>query len=656
MSTSSYYRKDIDGLRAIAIIFVLFYHLHLHFFQSGFLGVDIFFVISGFLITLHIAQGIKEKSFSFKTFYLKRARRILPALITVLMATSVAAYFLFLPYDLEQFSGSLLATMGFYSNLYFWKTVSVSYFAPDVLIMPLLHTWSLAIEEQFYIIWPLFLYFSYKYISDFKVICITSFIAITSLLFYILFQRHLVFVFYSPISRAFELLIGALLAINYDKIKLPTNKILCHSLSIIGLTMILFSATLMQKNDFQSIAILIPCLGAFILILTGKKNYPLGNKILSNRILVFIGLISYSLYLWHWPIIAFVHYFGIPLNLQNDTLIIISSFLLSFLTWKFIEQPAIFKFQYGLTKTLFLFFIVCIPELAFADFARYHSQDGFNNAPQSMLKISNTFYGILKRKSGCFTLGHSHPLPSANLCSIGDLQKKHLSVLLTGDSHAFVDVGMFDIWLKNAGLKGYVVTQAADAFLLGDILNWRIEKPMDRNHAIAQLIKTRHFKYVVLAGFWSFYGGQILSPTVKPTSNYAVLAYGLENSVKFIESSGAIPVIILDNPPLLNIPKMCGFSRVTGKNCYNSIETIKKTHVGMVPTRKIIFDLKKKYKNIILIDLRKVICHHSKCYSSIDNIPIYNTGHGNSHLDAEGSKLIGKSYLKKFGNPFESKI
>lgn len=655
MSLNSYqntYRKDIDGLRAISIILVLFYHLHLQFFQSGFLGVDIFFVISGFLITSHITQGIKENNFSFKTFYLKRARRILPALITVLMVTSVAAYFLFMPYDLNQFSGSLLATMGFYSNLYFWKTVATSYFAPNVLIMPLLHTWSLAIEEQFYILWPLFLYFSYKYISNFKVICLTSLIAIASLLFYILFHQHLVFVFYSPISRAFELLIGALLAINYERIKLPERKIYYHFLSLIGLVMILFSATMMPKNDFQSIAILIPCFGAIALIVTGKEKYPLGNKILSNPILVFIGLISYSLYLWHWPIIAFVHYFGIPLSLQNDTLIIVSSFLLSILTWKFIEQPARFKFKYGLTKTLFLSFIICIPELAFADFARYHSQDGFNKTPQNISKITSGFYGILKKKYGCFTLGHPQPLPSVNLCSIGDLTKKNPSVLLVGDSHAFVDVAMFNNLLKNAKLKGYVVTQASGAFLQGDILNWRVEKPMNRNNAIAQLIKTRHFKYVVLAGFWSFYGAQILSPKIKPTSNYAVLEYGLNNAVKMIESSGAIPVIVLDNPPLLNIQKMCGFSRITSKNCYNSVESIKKSHTGIFQTRTIILNLKKKYKNIILIDLQKAICHHSTCYSSMNGIPIYNTGHVNSHLNTEGSQLIGKFYLRKFGNPF----
>ena len=150
---SSGYRSDIDGLRAISIIFVILYHLKLHFIPGGFLGVDVFFVISGFLITSHIIDGINKNNFIFKTFYLKRATRILPALITVLLATSLAAYFLFIPSDLKQFADSLFSAIFFYSNLYFLRVSGGEdgYFSPDVSVMPLLHTWSLAIEEQFYI-------------------------------------------------------------------------------------------------------------------------------------------------------------------------------------------------------------------------------------------------------------------------------------------------------------------------------------------------------------------------------------------------------------------------------------------------------------------------------------------------------------------------
>lgn len=646
------YRRDIDGLRAISIGLVVFYHLKIHFFQSGFLGVDIFFVISGFLITLHIVQNIGQNNFSFKKFYLRRARRILPALITVLAFTSLAAYFLFLPYDLKQFSGSLLATMGFYSNFYFWKTMAVSYFSPDVTIMPLLHTWSLAIEEQFYIFWPLFLFFLYRYFSSIKVFLFTAFIALTSLLFYVFFKKHVVFVFYSPFSRAFELLMGALLAIYYEKINLPNNKIFLHCLSMLGLFMILFSGIMMQQNNFQGFAVLIPCLGAAILILTGKENNAFGNKILSNNVLVFIGLISYSLYLWHWPIIAFVHYFGIPLNIKNDIGIILISFVLSVLTWKLVEQPIRFKLKYGLAYTLLLFFVASTPELAFAYFSHYHPEDGFNKTSEKMIKITDEFYGVLKKKYGCFTLGHIQPLPAQKLCAIGDLRKKAPSVLVVGDSHAFVDSELFDVLLKNAGLRGYVVTQAADVFLLGDIINWRIEKPMHRNAEIVNLIKKQHFKYVVLAGFWTFYGAQIRSPKIKPVENYTVLAYGLNNAVQFLESMKVTPVLVLDNPPLLNVSKMCGFSRITGTHCYNSLETIKAAHAGVTATRKIIFDLKKKYPNIVLMDLEKVICSEGKCYSSISGIPIYNTGHGNSHLDAAGSQLLGERYIQKVGNPF----
>lgn len=152
------YRRDIDGLRAISILFVVFYHLKFSWMPSGFVGVDIFFVISGFLITAHLLKDINNACFSLKNFYLKRARRILPALIVVLFSTSIAAYFLFLPNDLKSFAHSLLATLGFSSNLYFWKSINLGYFSTNATIIPLLHTWSLAIEEQFYIFWPILLF------------------------------------------------------------------------------------------------------------------------------------------------------------------------------------------------------------------------------------------------------------------------------------------------------------------------------------------------------------------------------------------------------------------------------------------------------------------------------------------------------------------
>lgn len=347
------YRKDIDGLRAISIIFVILNHLRLPFMPGGFLGVDIFFVISGFLITLHIAQSIKLNSFSFKKFYMRRARRILPALFVVLLTTSIASYFLLRPSELKQFAGSLSGALFFYSNLYSWKVCAAGYFSQNASIMPLLHTWSLAIEEQFYLTWPLILYFTYKYIPRLPAVYIALIITVLSYVSYVVLAQHATFVFYSPLTRAYELLIGALLALNYDAIKLPKNSMICHLISLIGLAMILFSGFFLTKNDFPGSAMLIPCVGAFLILYIGKNNHSIANVLIGNRIFSFIGLISYSLYLWHWPIIAFVNYFSVQLNFYNAGMIIIVSFLLSFLTWRFIELPFRFNLRYTLKKQFF---------------------------------------------------------------------------------------------------------------------------------------------------------------------------------------------------------------------------------------------------------------------------------------------------------------
>jgi len=158
MSLIKSYRRDIDGLRAIAVLFVFFYHSQVNLVSAGFIGVDIFFVISGYLITSHIYENLNNKTFSFKTFYVKRMRRILPALLMVLFMTTIIAYFVLLPEDLKNYTHSLVATICSISNFYFWKFIHIGYFSTDATKLPLLHTWSLGVEEQFYILWPLIIF------------------------------------------------------------------------------------------------------------------------------------------------------------------------------------------------------------------------------------------------------------------------------------------------------------------------------------------------------------------------------------------------------------------------------------------------------------------------------------------------------------------
>lgn len=646
------YRPDIDALRGIAVLLVIFNHLKLSFTSAGFIGVDIFFVISGFLITSNVFKGTQNKVFSLKKFYLHRMRRILPALILVLFITTFFSYFLLLINDLKNYSQSLLAAVFSLSNIYFWKFINIGYFSTDASIQQLLHTWSLGIEEQFYLIWPPLLFILCRILSHKQILLVTFLLTLFSFCCYYFLKNHPLVVYYSPITRAFELLLGALLAINYEHIYLFKNRYLNHLLSVLGLLLIFYAACIFTEKDYPGFKILIPCLGTLLLIYIGQLNYTLGTKILTNRTLIFIGLISYSLYLWHWPIISYINYFKIPIDLKIGILISISLLMLSTLSYKFIEYPFRNEITFTFIKTVLAFFITpCVIAIIFYSLAQYTNNFGFNVISAEKLNQANTYYGLLKQEYGCIDNKEGFGvLPSEQLCTIGDFTANRKRVLVVGDSHATAAVGLLHVLLSDQHLQGYVVNQSGSPFILGNIANWRPNNPMDRNNLLKELINTNKYDYVVMGGFWNYY------PDLPPLNgkshpSFHVFKEGLVNSIEYIIKNKSIPVILLDNPPLLNISKTCGLSRITIADCSNQLSQIRK---NQKVTRDIIFSLKKKYAQIILIDPTKVICDSAKCYSSIGGIPLYYDEGTNSHLNYEGSTLVGTLYLQNYGNPFNN--
>jgi len=334
------YRRDVDGLRALAVIPVILFHADFEFFQGGFIGVDIFFVISGFIITSIILEEIKNKNFNLLNFYNRRARRILPALFSVLLLCIFFAWILLQPNDLIHFAKSIGGVILFSSNFIFAKK---GYFEPDSEKAPLLHTWSLAVEEQYYLLFPLLLIFIKRRSS---LILSFLFLGAASLIYsqyQVLNQPHHAF-FMMP-SRFWELLAGSgvALSLNEAKDECPLAEHRSYwkqFFSLIGLLLIIASFSLIDKDwGFPGIHAIPPVLGA-VLILRFSSPKTLTGKILGFKPLASIGLVSYSAYLIHQPILAFVKYQSQDaIEYRDALLIVLITFAIAFVSWRFIESP-----------------------------------------------------------------------------------------------------------------------------------------------------------------------------------------------------------------------------------------------------------------------------------------------------------------------------
>jgi peptidoglycan/LPS O-acetylase OafA/YrhL len=347
MKGKSNYRPDIDGLRAVAVLAVVFYHLSvllpggiLQRFSGGFVGVDVFFVISGYLITGLIQSRLAKATFSIAAFYEGRARRILPALFAVMAVSSFFAFNYMFPVELTDYARSLTAAVLSVSNVYFWMTSG--YFEGPAESKLLLHTWSLAVEEQFYIVWPLLLIMLHRSFSGSEKVVVSA-VGIGSFML----SAAGVFLwpeatFYLVFSRAWELALGASLALNLWRI--PRARFPREVSSVAGLISIIVAMLgYTQATPFPGIAALLPCMGAAMIIASGEAGSSMTGKLLSSRPFVFLGLISYSLYLWHWPV--FVLQRAISVLPGGDTgkmvkaEVLLLCLCLATLSWWFIERP-----------------------------------------------------------------------------------------------------------------------------------------------------------------------------------------------------------------------------------------------------------------------------------------------------------------------------
>ena len=374
------YRPEIDGLRAIAVISVIIYHLNENWLPGGFLGVDIFFVISGFLITGIIITEIQQNSFSFKQFYTRRIKRIYPAFITVMALMSFIASAIFIHNDFNQLRKTIELATAFLSNFYLGLTQG--YFDLSANENPVLHIWSLAVEEQYYLIFPLILILAYKKFREIKALFI-----ITLILFFILLATsfipanfykevlHQPNIYYLSNLRFPELLIGSLLAIYHNfSNKAKLSKQVSNILAILS-TLLLFSCLFLMNNDIAfipGVTLILPCIFTALIIHTTYQNNVI-KLCLSNKVIVFIGKISYSLYLYHWIFIALAYYITgeKQINNQSITIVTVLTIIFSVLSYYLIEQP-IRKSKLNFKQSfLYIYFI---PSLLLLGFNLYKRQ------------------------------------------------------------------------------------------------------------------------------------------------------------------------------------------------------------------------------------------------------------------------------------------
>ncbi len=580
------YRPDIDGLRSLAVLSVFLYHLQPQLLPGGYLGVDIFFVISGYLITNILIRQNQQGTFSFSNFYARRIKRIFPALFVVIFLFTPLAVFSLTPETYSNYIRSARYAAGQLSNFFFSR--KVGYFDEGFQSQPLLHTWSLGVEEQFYLFWPLLLYVCYIFFRkkdtahtlietksiDAKTGIILSFAAVFSYAAcYFLAVHNYQLAFYMFYSRAWEFCIGGILCLGI--LPLPKKGLASHLTGIVGISLIFFSFFFI-KNDFLGHSFLqfgaiFPCLGSALLIHLRPES-SIANKIIAARIPVGIGKISYSLYLYHWPVIIFWQFiFNVyELDFFSSTIIIIIAFILSILSYFFVEQPARKSSLQNRTVILSglviaLSFVVSCKILEKYDTAAWRVEKR-STAVQNMQYhqiIPNICVG--KQKNGVQYFE----------CNVKD--KETPLIALVGDSHAPHFLQAATAWAKANGYGVRYLGRPGCPMLLGDI---NLKSYIDPCHETncykvlpffaTDIVEDPKVKIVVFAQrFDLFYDGKgylannrqltFVSPKGNEVSNHT--EYYREALSSTIDSIKKLDkrVVIVQQVPVFNQGKECRY-------------------------------------------------------------------------------------------------
>jgi peptidoglycan/LPS O-acetylase OafA/YrhL len=499
------YRHDIDGLRAIAILPVVFYHADFLVASGGFIGVDVFFVISGFLITSIIAREIADDRFSLLAFYERRARRILPALMAVMIATFAVSWFVLLPSEMKSLGESALSVSLFLSNVYF--LLKLDYFGLAAEFAPLLHTWSLAVEEQFYLFFPPLMMFLgwWKRLSAVWGIVVLSLLSLAAAIVILPYQPD--WVFYLIFFRAWELGFGAIVALS--TFNAPRHRLIREILALGALIAILLPAFVYTSTtSFPGLAAVPPVLGATLLIWIGSHNGgSFVTRLVGCKPLVWIGLISYSLYLWHWPILALMRVVLDTAELPTDfaILAVVASFALAWLSYRFVEAPFRVRPPKGMgQRTIFVLSAASLTAFVGVGGVLYLNQGAPGRLSASMQTLVTFSEDRNPRSSECTDWP-----PDGEPCIIGstDAVKNTVTFLLWGDSHADAMMPGMDLAARQAGQTGVFLGDSGCPPLvnLQRFSNGRTCTADFSDRVISWLQERQDIQVIVMAARWALY-------------------------------------------------------------------------------------------------------------------------------------------------------
>jgi peptidoglycan/LPS O-acetylase OafA/YrhL len=633
MIESHPYRADIDGLRALAIVPVVLFHAEIPGFGGGFVGVDVFFVISGYLITSIIARDLQTGRFSIARFYERRVRRILPALFAVLLASALAAALILYPDDARGFARSLIAATLFVSSIFFHR--ESGYFDQEAGLKPLLHTWSLSVEEIFYILYPVLLWLVWSRGQRTRIALVGGIAALS-------FAASVIALWLDPASsaafflphlRAWELLIGAVVAL--APLRLPRGRLFSDLISILGLVLIAWPVhAYSQDTVFPGLAALSPCLGAALLIVAGQRRPSLVGRGLSWRPIVLIGLISYSLYLWHWPIFVFArHLMGPDLPLGVSLLLVSASLILAILSWRFIERP--FRGRSGVLPRPLLFGAAALAAVLLAGIGVHGERsDGWlGRYPPELEVILAAADDRDPRQPECESIRADTPG-----CLYGDPEAQPV-IALFGDSHAATYATLLGELALERGTSALSLAMPICPPALGwqgEPLSWREDCERFQQLALQRIIATPSIHTVVLAGRYRIY------PFDNPGAG---LIEAMDAAIDVLVAGGKRVVLVYPVPePGVDVPTMLAEAVLEGKDPARfgePLEQFKEDQMWITDA----LDRLGAQTPLIRLHPHRILCRDGRCLFYSDGQVLY---YDDNHLSVSGVRLLRPLFAPLF--------